>query len=176
LVVLIEVKQLSQLADDLLVSGYVDLYLFLSIVFLILFTKLLGFPEAFSIALFSTISMPAMYSFMYYYRKHLTDTGIFVKPKDYRIRGIRAAYRSFAAVLTSFVMGFIVFAALSGSTDIVIYTLAFIVTFVMRTALYILLPVLTSYVDIENPAIVMLTSLAVASISLLLLVTAIHIL
>ncbi|MCC6055262.1 MAG: hypothetical protein LM583_01105 [Desulfurococcaceae archaeon] len=167
-------KQLNQLADDLLAAGYVDLYLFLSIVFLILFTKLLGFPEVFSIALFSTTSMPAMYSFMYYYRKPLT--GIFVKPKDYRVIKIRAAYRSLAAVLTSFVMGFIVFAALSGSTDIAIYTLAFIVTFIMRVALYILLPVLASYVDIENPAIVMLTSLAVASISLLLLVTAIHIL
>jgi hypothetical protein len=172
-VVLIEVKQLSQLADDLLVSGYVDLYLFLSIVFLILFTKLLGFPEAFSIALFSTISMPAMYSFMYYYRKHLTDTGIFVKPKNYRIR---AAYRSFAAVLTSFVMGFIVFAALSGSTDIIIYTLAFLVISIMRIVLYLLLPVLARHVDVESPAIAMLTSLAMALTALAFLTAAIHIL
>jgi hypothetical protein len=167
-------KQLSQLADDLLASGYVDLYLFLSIVFLILFTRLLGIPEAFSVALFSTTSMPAMYSFMYYYRKPVT--GFFVKPKNHRAIEIRVAYKSLAAILTSFVTGFIVFAALSGSTDIIIYTLAFLVTSIMRTALYLLLPALARHVDVESPAIAMLTSLAMALTALAFLIAATHIL
>jgi len=167
-------KQLSQLADDLLASGYVDLYLFLSIVFLILFTRLLGIPEAFSIALFSTTSMPAMYSFMYYYRK--PAIGFFVKPKNHRIIEIRVAYKSLAAILTSFVTGFIVFAALSGSTDIIVYTLAFLVTSIMRIVLYLLLPVLARHVDVESPVIAMLTSLAIALTALAFLIAAIHIL
>jgi hypothetical protein len=163
-------KQLNQLADDLLAAGYVDLYLFLSIIFLILFTRLLGFPETFSVALFSTISTPVMYSIAYYYRKPVT--GFFVKPKNHRVVKFRVAYRSFVATLTSFVAGFIVFAALSGSTDIVVYSLAFVVTWIMRISIYLLLPVLAKHIDIENPAITMLISLGVAVLALILIAVA----
>jgi hypothetical protein len=162
------VKHLSQLADNLLVSGYVDLYLFLSIVFLILFTRLLGFPDTFSIALFSTISTPVMHSIAYYYRKLVT--GYFVKPKDHRVVRFRAAYRSLVASLTSFVTGFIVFVALSGSTDIVMYSLAYVVTWVMRATIYFLLPVLANSIDIENPAIIMIVALAIAVLALAVIV------
>jgi hypothetical protein len=160
-------KRLVQLADDLLASGYVDLYLFLSIIFLILFTRLLGFSDAFSIALFSTVSMPAMYSFMYYYRKPLA--GLFVKPKRAGVVRLRAAYRSLAASLTSFVTGFIVFAALSGSTNIAVYTIAFLVTWLQRTALYYMLSALAERIDIESPATLIAVSALAALIALAVL-------
>ena len=162
-------KRLVQLADDLLASGYVDLYLFLSIIFLILFTRLLGFSDAFSIALFSTVSMPAMYSFMYYYRKPLT--GIFVKPKNHRVVRFRVAYRSLAAALTSFAVGFIVFAALSGSANIVVYTAAFLVSWLQRAFLYYMLSAVAERTDIESPVTLIAVSALSALIALLLLLT-----
>jgi len=162
-------KRLIQLADDLLASGYVDLYLFLSIIFLILFTRLLGFSDAFSIALFSTVSMPAMYSFMYYYRK--PAAGYFVKPKNRSVVGFRAAYRSLAAALTSFAVGFIVFAALSGSANIAVYTVAFLVTWLQRAFLYYMLSAAAERIDIESPVTLIAVSALAALIALLVLLT-----
>jgi len=157
----------SKLADDLLTSGYVDLCLFLSIVFLILFTRLLGFPDTFSTALFSTISTPVMYSIAYYYRK--PATGYFVKPKNHRVVRFRAAYRSLVATLTSFAIGFIVFAALSGSTNIAVYTVAFLVTWLQRTALYYMLSAVAEHIDIESPIAHVVVSALTALMALVVL-------
>jgi hypothetical protein len=162
-------KRFAQIADDLLASGYVDLYLFLSIILLILFARLLGFSDVFSIALFSTVSMPAMHSFMYYYRKPLV--GLFVKPKRAGVARLRAAYRSLAAALTSFVMGFIVFASLSGSANIVVYAAAFLVTWLLRTTLYYMLAAVAEHVDIESPVMLATISTLAAVIALLVLLT-----
>jgi hypothetical protein len=105
---------------------------------------------------------------MYYDKKPID--GMFVKAKNHKVLRARIAYRSLVATLTSFVSGYLVFAALSGSTDIVLYSIAFMITWIMRTALHFLLPALSEHIDIENPAIILLVSLGVSLATLLLII------
>jgi len=154
----------SKLSDDLASMPQVDLHLFLSVIFLSLMLRLLGASELVVTALFSCISMPVSYTFSYftYGRRR------FVEKKT---RGWIDLRNESAALISAYATGFLVFAALSGSFDYTVYTLAFSATLLMRLILLATARrLLDAGVDIYNPIIVLMMSLSAAVPVLILFV------
>jgi len=157
---------LASRADDVTAAEATQLHLFLSIIILMLLLRFFGVaPELFDTALFSCISLPATYALAYYHARAYR-MGRFVvskKPEPARLWSYEVV-----ALLTSFVMGYIVFAALSGSTDLITFTSAFITVQVMRLLTLLITSRLKDMgVDIQHPAVVMLVSLSTAAIGLI---------
>jgi len=150
----------KSLADDMMIPN-VDVHLFISVIILILLLRFFGAPDIYTVALFSCISMPVSYTFSYYvYRKS------FVVSKKGGVE--RSEVLGF---LMSYAMGFIVFAALSGSFDVLIYTKSFGVVFLMRVLLMIIARKLSSMdIDISHPLITLLMSMFVAVPMLVLMI------
>lgn len=152
-------------ADDVTAAEATQLHLFLSIIILMLLLRFFGAaPELFDTALFSCISMPATYALAYYHARAYR-TGRFVikkKPEPTRLWSYEII-----ALLTSFVMGYLVFVALSGSTDLIMFASAFITVQVMRLLTLLISSHLKNMgVDMQHPAVVMLVSLSTAAIGL----------
>jgi len=154
----------SSLGDDLALAS-TELHQFLSIIVLMLLVRLFNVAsDLFSIALISCISMPATYALTYYNLK-AQGVGKFVIRKN--PEPIRTWMYETIALLSSFVMGFIVFVALSGSLNYMVFVVAFITTQVMR----LLTLVITRYmwnmgIDIQHPILAVLVSLSVALVGL----------
>jgi len=157
---------LASRVDDVTLAEATQLHLFLSIVLLMLLLRFFGVaPEMFDVALFSCVSMPATYALAYYHARAYRMGRFVIKKKPEPIR--MWTYET-VALLMSFVMGYIVFAALSGSTDLITFASAFVTVQIMRILIvYITGHLRTMGVDIQHPAIVMLVSLSIAAVALI---------
>jgi len=108
------------------------LHLFLSIVFLLLLLRIFPIVEnTFSIAVFSCTSMPAMYALSYYRSKIKKLQFVKSKTGEEVYLESKWLYEAMGFAM-SYVMGFIVFSALHGVTDLAVYTLAYVVVQGMR--------------------------------------------
>jgi len=152
-------RTVASLGDDIAFAS-TEVHQFMSIVILMLLVRLFNVAsDLFSIALISCISMPATYAMAYYNFKAQGDTFVLKKNPEH----VRIWVYEVIALSFSFVMGYIVFAALSGSLDYVVFTVAFMTTQLMR----LLTLVVTKYmrnmgIDIQQPIIVTIVSLSVA--------------
>jgi len=151
--------------DDLVLVEATQLHLFLSIIILMLLLRFFGVtPELFDVALFSCISMPASYALTYYHAR-IYRAGKYVVRKT--PESLRLWSYETTALLMSFMMGYMVFIALSGSTDIVAYAAAFIAVQTMRIAILIVARNLKNLgVDIQHPVVVTLISVFTAAVAL----------
>jgi len=143
-----------------------QLHLFLSIVLLMLLLRFFGaVPPMYDVALFSCVSMPATYALAYYHAR-MYRTGKFVIKK--KPEPIRIWIYETIALLTSFIMGYMVFVALTGLTDIILYGSAFIAVQLMRvTILFIARNLKLMGIDIRHPVIVVLISSCTSLIALI---------
>jgi len=141
-----------------------NLHLFLSIVILILLLRLFAIaPTLFDTALFSCISMPAMYAMTYYHYHARRGYGRFVVRRD----KLELFGYEMAALITSFIMGYLVFTALTGSYDLITYSSAFVAVQLMRVmVMYMVRSLRGMGVDVNHPLIVVLVSVMVALIGL----------
>ena len=151
--------------DDVTFAEATQLHLFLSIILLMLLLRFFAIaPELFDVALFSCVSMPATYALTYYHARMYRAGRFVVKKKPEPVR--MWVYEA-VALLTSFMMGYVVFAALSGSTDYVTFGAAFITVQVMRLLILLITRHLRSVgIDIQHPVVVLLTSLSTAAAGL----------
>ena len=156
---------LASKLDDVTAAEATQIHLFLSIIILMLLLRFFAVaPELFDVALFSCISMPATYALAYYHARAYR-TGMFVvkkKPEPVRLWSYEVI-----ALLMSFAMGYMVFAALSGSTDYITFGASFITVQIMRLLTLLISSHLKNMgVDIQHPAVVMVVSLSIAAIGL----------
>jgi len=151
--------------DDVVLVGATQLHLFLSIIALILLLRLFGVStDTFDIALFSCVSMPATYALTYYHAR-IYRVGRFVTKKT--SEPLRIWTYEVAALVTSYVMGYMVYVALSGISDVATYSIAFVVVQTMRIAIFFMARHLRALgVDIQHPAVVMLIALSTAVLAL----------
>jgi len=153
--------------DDVVLAEATQLHLFLSIIILMLLLRLFAVsPEAFDVALFSCVSMPVTYT-LAYYRARARLAGRFVVKK--RPEPVRAWAYETTALLTSFAMGYVVYAALSGSTDLAVYGAAFVTVQMMRLLVLFTTRQLGAVVDVQHPLAVMLVSLSTSLVALVAL-------
>jgi hypothetical protein len=153
------------IADDVLSAEEVNLYLFMSIFILAFLTRIAGVPlEGFTEGLIASISMPVMYVLAYY-----KETYRFVKPKSGAGLVARGWVKEFTALVSGFVTGFLIFMAITSSFNILAYSTAYVCVHAMRLLLAVVLPVLARRVDVENPAVLMITSLMVSLVTLAML-------
>jgi len=146
---------------------------FLSIFFIIFLIRVFEIVpfDVFTTALFSCISMPAMYALTYYYRREFVFV---VSKKQHRLHEFWA--REFYALILSFLIGFLAFIALTGSFDVFIFSLAYICVHVLRILFSVLLPFLKHrYVDVEHPVVVVVISIIVSIIILVFIMLILHI-
>ena len=155
------------IADDILTAESVNLYLFMSIFILAFLTRIAGIPlEGFTEGLIASISMPVMYVLAYYRNR---DVYRFVKPKSGAGLVVRSWVKEFATLVSGFVVGFLIFMAITSSFNILAYSIAYVCVHAMRLLLALILPILARRVDIGNPAVLMTTSLVVSLITLTML-------
>ena len=155
------------IADDVLSVEEVNLYLFMSIFILAFLTRIAGIPlEGFTEGLIASISMPVMYVLAYYKNK---NTYRFVKPKSGAGLVARGWVKEFVALVSGFVVGFLIFMAITSSFNILAYSTAYVCVHAMRLLLAVVLPVLARRVDVGNPAVLMITSLGVSLVTLAVL-------
>ena len=157
------------------VSEATQIHLFLSIILLLLLTRFWGLvPDTFGEALFACISMPALYAMSYYTtRRYREVKGTFVKKRTGEpvYIGRRVDWTSeIIAILSSYFMGFIVFASFTGTWDIITYTIAFFSIQLMRLIIVeISMETQKLGMDIQHPLMIVLTSLTSATLVLLVL-------
>jgi len=162
-----------RLVDDILAVEHVNLYLFMSIFILAFLTRIAGIPlEGFTEGLIASISMPVMYVLTYYKKGDNTHRHRFVKPKSVVGTGggvARSWVKEFIALVSSYMTGFLIFIAITSGFNFLAYTIAYVCAHVMRLMLTIILPVLARYVDVDDPAVLMITSLGVSLVMLTIL-------
>jgi len=157
------------------VSEATQIHLFLSIILLLLLTRFWGLvPDTFGEALFACISMPALYAMSYYTtRRYREVKGTFVKKRTGEpvYVGRRVDWTSeIIAILSSYFMGFIVFASFTGTWDIITYTIAFFSIQLMRLIIVeISMEAQKLGMDIQHPLMIVLISLTSATLVLLVL-------
>jgi len=157
------------------ISEATQIHLFLSIILLLLLTRFWGLvPDTFGEALFACISMPALYAMSYYTtRRYREVKGTFVKKRTGEpvYIGRRVDWTSeIIAILSSYFMGFIVFASFTGTWDIITYTIAFFSIQLMRLIIVeISMEAQKLGMDIQHPLMIVLISLTSATLVLLVL-------
>ena len=157
------------------VSEATQIHLFLSIILLLLLTRFWGLvPDTFGEGLFACISMPALYAMSYYTtRRYREVKGTFVKKKTGEpvYVGRRVDWTSeIIAILSSYFMGFIVFASFTGTWDVITYTIAFFSIQLMRLIIVeISMEAQKLGMDIQHPLMIVLISLTSATLTLLVL-------
>ena len=118
--------------------------------------------------------MPALYAMSYYTtRRYREVKGTFVKKKTGEpvYIGRRVDWTSeIIAILSSYFMGFIVFASFTGTWDIITYTIAFFSIQLMRLIIVeISMEAQKLGMDIQHPLMIVLISLTSATLVLLVL-------
>jgi len=139
-----------------------DLHLFLSIVFLVLLLRLFPIaPPYFDLALFSCVSLPAMYA-LSYYRARLAKRFVKARSLEYEVREL--SYEAVALVM-SYATGLAVYVALYGVADIGTYTVAYIIVQGMRCFVSWMCRNLSNAgIDVARPSVVLLVAGTTATI------------
>lgn len=157
------------------VSEATQLHLFLSIVLLLLMTRIWGLvPDTFGEALFACISMPALYAMTYYTaRRYKTIVSKFIRTKTGEpvVLSRKVELTSeLVAILASYFMGFIVFVSFTGEWDFITYTSAFLAIQLMRLLIIEISAYLQKIdVDVQHPIVIVLIALASATLALFVL-------
>lgn len=149
-------------------SPSIQLHLFMSIVVLTLMLRYFQIvPPLFDTALFSCLSMPVVYVMSYYHAKEYSRAGKFVirKESDVKLWGYEVM-----SLVVGFIMGYLVFVALTGSSDYVVYGVAFCTVQFMRMVTAGIVAHLSNLgIDTQRPIAVMGISMLVATITFLCL-------
>ena len=139
------------------------LYLLLTITFLAFITSLyLPIDENYSVALFTTISLPVVYSARYFSKTAVGEEELHF----FRIVSKREEIiKDVVAVLTAFSIGYIVYVATSGDMTVdglYLYAIAFIIVLFLRYVIAVWYKTGINIVDVEHPIVVLLASMAFA--------------
>jgi len=139
------------------------LYLLLTITFLTFITSLyLPVDDNYSVALFTTISLPVVYSARYFSKTAVGEEDLHF----FRVVSKREEItKDVVAVLTAFSIGYMVYVSTSRDMTIdglFLYTIAFLVVLFLRYAIAVWYKAGASIVDVDNPFIILLASLSFA--------------
>jgi len=140
------------------------LYLLLTITFLAFITSLyLPIDENYSVALFTTISLPVVYSARYFSKTAVGEEELHF----FRIVSKREEIiKDVVAVLTAFSIGYIVYVATSGDMTVdgllYLYTIAFVITLFLRYVVAVWYKTGVNFVDVDNPFVILVASMSFA--------------
>ena len=139
------------------------LYLLLTITFLAFITSLyLPIDENYSVALFTTISLPVVYSARYFSKAAIGEEELqFFRVVSRREEIIKDA----VAVLTAFSIGYIVYVATSQDMSVdglYLYFIAFVIALFLRYAIAVWYKTGANIVDVDNPIVILLMSMLLA--------------
>ena len=138
------------------------LYLLLTITFLAFISSLyLPVSENYSVALFTTISLPVVYSARYFSKTTAGKEDL----QFFRVvSGTREIVKDVVAILTAFSIGYMVYVATSRDMTVdglFLYTIAFLVVLFLRYVIAVWYKAGAS-IDVDNPFIILLASLSFA--------------
>jgi len=141
------------------------LYLLLTITFLAFITSLyLPVNSEYSIALFTTISLPVVYTARYFSKASVGEEDL----TFFRVVSKRESIvKDVVAVLTAFLIGYIVYVATSRdmtTKSLYLYTVAFAIVLLLRYLVAVWYKAGANVVDVDNPFIVLVVSMAFALI------------
>ena len=139
------------------------LYLLLTITFLAFLTSLyLPVDENYSVALFTTISLPVVYSARYFSKTAVGEEELHF----FRIVSKREEIiKDVVAVLTAFSIGYIVYMATSRDMTIdglYLYTIAFVIALFLRYVVAVWYKTGVNFVDVDNPFVILVASMSFA--------------
>jgi len=139
------------------------LYLLLTITFLAFLTALyLPVNENYSIALFTTISLPVVYSARYFSKAAVGEEDLsFFKVVSTK----ESIIKELTAVITAFVIGYIVYVATSRdfTTDGLLYfTIAFLIVLFLRLIIATWYKSAALLIDVDNPLVITVSSIGFA--------------
>jgi len=138
------------------------LYLLMSITFLaLLSTVFLPVSTYYKIALFSTISLPAVYSARYFSKTREEKDFKFFKKIDLTTE----ITRDLIAVSTAYIIGYMVFVATSAyfsTHGLILYTVAFLMALLIRYLIVVWVKTGERVVDVKNPLVIAIISLVFA--------------
>ena len=143
------------------------LYLLLSITFLALLTSLfLPVDDSYSLALFSTIGLPAVYAARYFSKEASGDFKFF-KNVTRRTEIIR----DFFAVSSAYLVGYIVYMATSSDFTVdglYLYSTAFMIVLFFRYLIAVWYSASKKVLDPDNPLVIVLVSFVFAVVGLII--------
>jgi len=145
-----------------------QLYLFTSLIVLSLLVRLFV-PKAslFIDAVYATISTPVVYT-MTYYTRQMREVGEFVRRK--KVPLARQITYELAALTASYMVGFFMFYALTGSTNHFVYSIAYVASQTMRVMNLALIEGFERLgADSEHPFLVMCGAIVTAFIHFLVI-------
>ena len=139
------------------------LYLLLTITFLAFISSLyLPVSENYSVALFTTISLPVVYSARYFSKTAVGEEELhffrIVSKREELIKDV-------VAVLTAFSIGYVVYVATSRDMSVdglCLYTIAFLIALFLRYVIAVWYRTGINIVDVDHPVVVLVASLAFA--------------
>ena len=144
------------------------LYLLMSITFLaLLSTVFLPVSTYYKIALFSTISLPAVYSARYFSKTKEEQEYKFFKKRD------RATVitKDLVAVSSAYIIGYMVFVATSAyfsAYGLVLYTIAFSIALLIRYLVAVWAKTGEKVIDIRNPLVITTVAMVFAGVGFLI--------
>jgi len=146
-------------------DGLAQLYLLMSIIILSLLARFATERATLFIdAIFATASMPVVYTMSYYSRQARVE-GDFVRCKKPSLT--KLVVYELAALAASYIVGFLMFYALTGATDYYTYTAAYVASQTMRLLDTLVINVYRRLgVDPGHPFLMLIGSAAVASLHL----------
>lgn len=134
------------------------LYLLLTITFLAFISSLyLPVSENYSVALFTTVSLPVVYSARYFSKSGSEELQFFriVSAKESAIKDI-------IAVTTAFLIGYIIYISTSRDMSVEglrLYSIAFIIVLFLRYVISVWYKAGVRFVDVDNPFVILVASL-----------------
>lgn len=143
------------------------LYLLFSITFLALLTSLfLPVEDSYSLALFSTIGLPAVYAARYFSKEASRDFRFF---KNVARR--TEIIRDFFAVSSAYLVGYIVYMATSSDFTVdglYLYSTAFMIVLFFRYLIAVWYSASKRVLDPDNPLVIVLVSFVFAVVGLII--------
>jgi len=139
------------------------LYLLLTITFLAFISSLyLPVDENYSVALFTTISLPVVYSARYFSKTAVGEEEL----QFFRIVSKREEIiKDIVAVSTAFAIGYLVYVATSRDmtmSGLYLYAVAFLVALFLRYVIAVWYKVGVNIVDVDHPFVILVVSLSFA--------------
>ncbi len=147
-----------------------QVYLLTSILILSLLIRLfLADAQVIIDAMFATMSTPVIYTMSYYMREaRRAEGGEFVKRKKPSLS--RMVTYEIAAMIASYMTGFIVFYSLSGVADYYTYTIAYLLSQTLRAVVHCIIRAYEALgADPGHPLLMLVGAVAAAALHLLIL-------
>jgi len=150
-------------------ESIVQLYLFMSIIFLSLLVRLfISDSSLFIDAIFATMYTPVVYTMSYYTKQARMSEGEYVKRKKPEFS--RLIMYELVALIASYMVGYLMFYALTLQTDYYIYTVAYVTSQTMRIMNLAIIRMFKRLdIDPSHPFLMLIGSGATAFLHLILL-------